>query len=145
MNNEKLELINVFEKPYQFYKYKSKIMKKNEVLVNEKVKDKLLKTIKTHKEATIHILKESIDEEMENYISTYLENSEQLKNWRKTFPTKTPQSLSKYQQNYKNHNPEKVNEDINKDGNFLSDGQILFHGGTLNINNILSPNCTKKC
>lgn len=137
MDNKKLDVINVFEKPCEIYSTRNateaEMMEqlKNQEELTLFVKDELLKRIDTHVEAVKHILDVQVDNVLESHIDNALKNNKKLKTWEKTLPSKTPKSLVKYQKEYsKEKNNKEVDQNINQHGGLLSDGQILFHGGT---------------
>ena len=91
-----------------------------------------VKTIDTRIEAAKHILEVGVDNAMGNHISNALDESKEFENWKKQIPDEVPINLSKYQEEHSNKSDSKVSDDINKLGLTLSEGQILFHGGTFN-------------
>lgn len=93
------------------------------------VEGDLLREITNHYEAAEYILECVADNRMEGYIDDYLDSSQDYKALRSAMPSKTPKSISDYQQLYPNYNSDKVIADINEFGCTLPEGTQLFHGG----------------
>ncbi len=86
-------------------------------------------TIKTGQEAANHICTVGPDNGLSNRINGALEDKNCYSSWERAMPSKTPENLKIYKNNYQAHNPTLVDCEINSYGSFLSPGQELFHGG----------------
>ena len=126
-----LPLVNTFKIPYEAWTTKTPSIdeiRKNGSL-NLHVKDKLVATVCNPLEAAEYIIEKSIDNGLSNFINSALDNDICFKTWRRSMPSKTPKVLSDYQQKYNEYAFCNVDSAINEHGAFLSEGQILFHGG----------------
>lgn len=93
------------------------------------VNDKLLVVIRDHFSAAQYMAQTGADNGLENHIDRFLDQDANYKSWRAHMPSKTPLSITKFQQNYPQYNQSDVDADINSIGKTLSEGQFLFHGG----------------
>ncbi|MGU3807203.1 hypothetical protein ACVZHJ_04635 [Vibrio diabolicus] len=93
------------------------------------VNDKRIAVIRNHFSAAEYIAQRGADNGLENHIDRFLDQDSNYKSWRLHMPSKTPLSITKFQQNYPQYNQSDVDADINSIGKTLSDGQFLFHGG----------------
>lgn len=90
------------------------------------------------------------DNRLEDFINSTLDSDASYKTWKARMPSKTPVALSKYQSQFPNFSPSKVDIEINNIGASLCEGQILFHGGlwpTANPNQFITdrPLSTSFC
>lgn len=94
------------------------------------VNDKLEESVSSPFEAACYMARKGADNALENYIDEQLDNSSEYKIWRQCMPSKTPDAIRRFQQEYPNYDQFEVDYEINKNVNILSDGQFLFHGGS---------------
>lgn len=93
------------------------------------VNDQLLMVIQDHVSAAKYMAQKGADNGLENHIDRFLDQDANYQSWREHMPSKTPPSITEFQQNYPQYNQSNVDADINSIGKTLSDGQFLFHGG----------------
>lgn len=134
MSIEKLEVVDVF-KDNEYKIYSTRKRRLDEIKVPQDallpINVKLEKTISTSLDAAKHVAEKSADPKMQRHISDALDNNEALKKIKQKMPSKTPKALTDYQQKYSDVDKIKANDEINKIGVFLPDGQELYHGGNL--------------
>ncbi len=130
-----LPIVNVFPVPYQVWTYRNASVEEMAAhsqkygVYNTTIKDELKCTICNHFDAATYMGKIGYDNELENYINDYLNNDTNFRHWRKCMPSQTPTALANYQKIYPCYNQKEVDNEINRIGVLLSEGQTLFHGG----------------
>jgi hypothetical protein len=136
MNN--LPLVNVFEKPYELWEERDQTYEEmmQSDRLHRRVKVKLKAKIYNHIDAAKHMIVKGVDNQLEEFIKNYLDQSPSYKKMRKEMPSKTPAVLSNYQRMFESSTFDQVSVEINNHGKVLSDGQYLFHGGFLPIMNV---------
>ncbi|PRN05319.1 hypothetical protein A0O30_08520 [Pseudomonas sp. LLC-1] len=131
-----VELINVFDPPYEIWTSRKA---SNEESMDHyqkhgffsfNVKDKLIKTITSARQAAEHLCLTAADSALENFIDAALDDSDAYHYFRSLMPKLTPPALLDYQSRYPHYNQAAVERDINHYGLSLAEGQTLFHGGT---------------
>lgn len=132
-----LPLVNVFEKPYEIWEERDQTFEEMRESGNyyKKVKVRCEAKICNHIDAARHMIMKVVDNKLEWFIKDYLNQSSNYKKMRGEMPSVTPKSLSEYQRKFQSANFGQVSDDINHYGKTLSDGQYLFHGGSLPIEN----------
>lgn len=130
-----LPLVNVFSNEYR--KYSTRIAtneeslafyKKNGYFLHE-IPDKVLECIWFAQEAAEYMCRVGVDNELESFIDDALHKSISFEKMIGSMPLTTPKVLLDYQASPKLTTSFSVDNAINYYGDFLSDGQYLFHGG----------------
>ena len=83
--------------------------------------------------------------DVELLVDDQLQNSEEMKEWRKVMPRKTPEAIALYQKSPNSVNYGDVTKAINETGAMLPEGQVLFHGGDLHDCILTRPLSTTFC
>lgn len=83
--------------------------------------------------------------DVEHLVNDQLQKSEEMKEWRKAMPRKTPEAIAVYQKTPNSANYADVINAINKTGAMLPEGQVLFHGGDLHDCILTRPLSTTFC
>lgn len=124
-------IVNVFKTPYEVWTTRAPTMDevKQAGRMLHSVNDKLLYTLNNHLDAAKHMLIKGADNALAHFIEDYLNESADLKKLRSAMPSKTPASISTYQQQYPQCNLLQVNNDIGIHGIKLDEENVLFHGG----------------
>jgi hypothetical protein len=79
--------------------------------------------------AANYMARVAVDNGLSNHIQTALSKNPAYKSWQSAMPTTTPPEISRYQKDYQKSDFPAVSKEINQNGNSLSPGQYLFHGG----------------
>ncbi|EXH48588.1 hypothetical protein LDX65_05525 [Acinetobacter baumannii] len=144
-----LPLFNAFKTPYEIWNKRQltpeeiSSQKYSILEMVDGVKGEVEKTISCAYEAAVHIAEKGLDIGLKRFIEDALQESEIFKIWRNQMPATIPKNIEKYQQTYPNCDMNKVNEEINSHGRFMSEGQYVFHGGYLFDNGILGFKTSK--
>jgi len=93
------------------------------------VNDELQAVIRDHFSAAEYMAQRGADNGLENHIDKFLDQDCNYKSWRSHMPSRTPPSITKFQQCYPSYIQSDVDAEINHIGQKLSEGQFLFHGG----------------
>ncbi len=72
-----------------------------------------------------------VDNGLKMFIDDALDSDGNFQVWKKSMPSRTPVALSDYQQKFPLDDYKQVDDDICTVGDYLSEGQTLFHGGGL--------------
>jgi hypothetical protein len=67
-------------------------------------------------------------------VQDFLESGSKVKIWKKTFSQGLSENLKNYQECNVEYDKEQLENEINTNGIMVPDGQYLFHGGFLNLN-----------
>ncbi|WP_151745119.1 hypothetical protein [Acinetobacter calcoaceticus] len=135
-----LELINIFEPPFEIWSKReptAEDFKSGKFTMFELtggIKVKIEKTINNPYDAVQFILEEN-GNAFFNFVEDKLNKSDIFKNWLSYMPPLIPSNILQYQEDYKECNLSEVSREINESGVFLSEGQILFHGGRIHSDN----------
>lgn len=138
-----LPLVNVFMPPYEKWSTRQRTQQESLDFYKENgyflpfVNDKLQEKISTPFEAACYMARKGADNALEHHIDAQLDNSSEYRIWRQCMPSKTPDAIRRFQQEYPSFDQFDVDSEINRNTNLLSDGQFLFHGG-------LWPSCTAR-
>ena len=130
-----LPLVNTFVPPYEFWSTREPTQQESLDYYQKNghfsqfINDRLEEIVSTSFDAACYMARKGCDNALENHINKQLDNSHEYKFWRQCMPSKTPDAIRKFQQEYPNYDQFKVDSEINKNSNLLSDGQFLFHGG----------------
>lgn len=130
-----LPIVNTFIPAYESWSTRNPTIEEHEASYKENgamsppIRDKLLATVDNHLSAAKYMAKQGADNQLEKHIDDTLANSSAYKLWRDEMPSKTPASISKFQQNYPSYKQADVDKEINEINQTLSEGQFLFHGG----------------
>jgi len=131
-----LPLVNPFSEPYIIWNKREATQKEKEDYFSQhgryltEVKDTIKEKINTPLNAAKYIARVCHDVGLDNFINKALSKSDKYKQMRNSMPSKTPQEISIYQKSYPSYNIDNVNDAINNINSLLSNGQILFHGGS---------------
>lgn len=135
---KKVDVINVFDKPYEVWSHRKATLEEAQELVKKEglsiiealePKDKLLEKVTTHTEAANRMLRIRADNGLEFHIDRALDDSPEYRNLRELMPQDVPLPLNQYQSSYPEYDKEMVDAAINTLGVKIADGQFLFHGG----------------
>ncbi|MQA19322.1 hypothetical protein [Rugamonas rivuli] len=135
---EKVDVIDVFEKPYEVWSRRKTTVEEALELVKTQglsilealePKDKLLEIVATHHEAAHRMLRVRADNGLEFHIDRALDESPAFRHLQGLMPQDVPQPLSEYQCSYPEYDKEMVDSAINTHGVKVAQGQFLFHGG----------------
>ena len=130
-----LPLVNNFVPPYEKWSTRQPTQQENLDCYQKNghflpfVNDRLEERVSTSLEAACYMARKGADNALESHIDTQLDNSSEYKFWRQCMPSKTPDAIRKFQQEYPKYDRYEVDSEINKNANLLSEGQFLFHGG----------------
>lgn len=137
-----LPIINQFIKPYEIWETRPATDTEKELRLsngcsihqfNAPVKIRLIEKIDNPVKASSHMFFGMHNIAIENHIEKSLNDfSSSYSIARRFMPSVTPKILSEYQRRYSSTiNMAEVNDAISNSGDFLADGQILFHGGSI--------------
>lgn len=131
-----LPLINTFNNPFEVWEdreatYEEMIEegKRTGRVPSSRTKVRVIQTIATALDAAKHMANVGADPGLERHIEDELFSTGIYALWRKSMPSATPSSISRYQKSYPDYDVNQVNSDINAIGVTLQPGQQLFHGG----------------
>ena len=83
--------------------------------------------------------------DVEHLVDDQLQNSEEMREWRRAMPRKTPDAIAVYQKTPDLANYGDVTNAISEAGAMLPEGQVLFHGGDLHDCTLTRPLSTTFC
>ncbi|MBQ4836792.1 hypothetical protein [Pseudoalteromonas luteoviolacea] len=131
----KLDLINVFEQPYEFCKYTELSSEEMDRYFEEHneiktVRKEFLYEIKTHFDAAKHIADKLCDSHLESHIDRHLQSDSKFKKLLNKMPKLTEQ-IKLHKTGYNSCNESQLIKEMSSLCYSLSDGQVLFHGGHL--------------
>lgn len=130
-----LQIIDVFSPPYKKWSRVELSMEeqlahlKTHGFISNEKNGKLLKTISSATEAAEHMAENLADTPLENFIDAALSNNLAMHKLRNKMPISTPKALIDYQSRYPHYDHREVDQEINKYGTTLAEGQWLTHGG----------------
>ncbi|OCH19089.1 hypothetical protein [Aliivibrio logei] len=130
-----LRIVNTFSSVYESWSTRDATQQENIEHYEREgsflpfVNDKLIAVISDHFSAAEYMAEIGADNGLENHIDKFLDQDSNYKSWRSHMPSRTPRSITKFQQSYPNYIQSDVDTEINMIGKTLSEGQFLFHGG----------------
>lgn len=130
-----LPLVNTFITPYELWSTRRPTQQENLDYYQKNghflpfINDRLEETVSTPLEAACYMAIKGADNALEHHIDEQLDNSQDYKFWRQCMPSKIPDSIRRFQQEYPHYDQVEVDSEINRSSNLLSEGQLLFHGG----------------
>ncbi|WP_185423412.1 hypothetical protein, partial [Aeromonas hydrophila] len=134
-------LIDLFNDPYNIFSYRNMTQEeieehklKNNGHCFPKIKDKFLDIHSAYEAAKIAINPEDFDASiaLSDKLFERIHKSQEFKALRKMMPSVIPRKLSEYQYKFSQKVAfDKIDAEINECGIFLSEEQVLFHGGSI--------------
>ena len=135
---KKAGIVDVFATPYEVWTKRDTTSEEAVKLVNEtgvsliaalSVKDKLIEVISTHAQAATRLLREHVDNGLEDHIDRALDESVEYRELRNLMPPTVPKALASYQSEHPEHDEPSTDAAIKAYGVEMAEGQVLFHGG----------------
>lgn len=135
MPSAQTSIIDVFSQPYEYWLRRDPT--REELIAHMKehgvftfsVNEKLLRVVDSALMAAEHMAEVSVDNGLEVFIESALENSPALAELQSKMPPRMLPGLSAYQFHYPTYDSQLVDQEINRFGTVLAEGQFLFHGG----------------
>lgn len=129
-----LQLVNVFEEPYEFWETRD--LSIDEIMARYKEtgvpefseKVRLVEKVENHHEAAHYMLRHRVDNALERHVEDGLDGAA-FNGMLSMMPSEVPSSIVDYKHNYPNYNLSLISDQIESVGGNLHEGQFLFHGG----------------
>lgn len=131
------QLVDVFEQPYKNLEWldlsldqKMNLFRNNHDPKSLTQKEsRVVSIINNHFDAAVHMIQKKADNALESHVESALSKSEAFQAMIEAMPTQVPPSIEKYKNEYPSYSLQDTLIDIERHGNNLHEGQILFHGG----------------
>jgi hypothetical protein len=124
-----LPLVNIFSEPYEIWSMRSPTYSEMMEGVYGPVNDQLIAKIHDHYEAATYTLLNRGCTRLDDLINYKLNKSAAYRQMRQMMPARTHQHLSDFQNKFQSIHFDSVSEIVERGGQKLAEGQILYHGG----------------